>query len=78
MGAAERDRHPADAAGDGIEAERPAVQRLDRDAFIETQLAQPPCFLLAQPRPIDCDHAGGVAERQLIKAQMGHAASDYQ
>ena len=41
MGAADRNRHPADPHRQRIARDQPcAVQRLDRYTFVETQLAQ--------------------------------------
>jgi len=50
---AQRDRHPADAAGERITAHRAMVKQLDRNPFVETQLTQAARFMLRQTIPIN-------------------------
>ena len=49
--AADRDGHPADADRDRVAAERPQVQRLDRDAFIEAEIPAGAALRQLRARP---------------------------
>jgi hypothetical protein len=55
-GAADRDGHPPDAAGDRPRAEERAVQHLDADPFLEPELAQAPRLGRLQRSPVDRRH----------------------
>ena len=57
MAATDRDRHPADADGDRIATERAQVQRLDRDALVETEVAQTAALAAVQDIPINREDA---------------------
>ena len=54
MGAADRDGHPADPDRERIAAERAEVERLDRDAFVEAEVAQAAGLACrSSERPVD-------------------------
>lgn len=66
-----RDGHPADPDGKRVTDEQaPAVQRFDRDPFVETQFAQPPPLPLAERRPVDGRDGGFGLERKVGKSHL--------
>jgi hypothetical protein len=67
LNAADRDRHPADANGEGIPSERAKVKRLDADALIKPEMLQPASFILLQTAPIDGSNLRPPAECQLVE-----------
>ncbi len=67
LGPADRDRHPADAHRQRIAAERAEVQRLDRDAFVEAELAQAAGLAFAERCPVDRRNPRARAQLQLVE-----------
>ena len=53
MTAADGDGHPADADCERIAAERAEVERLDVNAFVETEMAKARRLALLQRIPVD-------------------------
>jgi hypothetical protein len=73
MGPADRDRHPPDPAGNRIARNDPAMmQRLDRNAFIETQCAQALRRAILKRRPADSSDCRVLVQGKFVKS---HAVS---
>ena len=70
VGAADRDGHPPDPDGQRILAERPKVERLDRDAFVEPEMAQAAGFGFTERGPVDGRNFGTRANLQLVEASQ--------
>ena len=56
------DGHPAHAAGDRVASHRSVMQQFDGNAFVETELAQAPCFMVRKLVPIDGDDVRGLPQ----------------
>ena len=67
MGAADRDGHPPDANGERVAAERPEVERLDRNPLVKAELAQTPRFAFAKRSPIDRRDVRAGAELEIVE-----------
>ena len=68
MPAPDRDGHPADPDRDRIAAERAEVQRFDRDAFVETEMAQAAGFGLVEDRPVDAEDTRLGSDGERVEA----------
>lgn len=58
----ESDGHPAHAAGDRVASHRSVMQQFDGNAFVETEFAQAPCFMVRKLVPIDGDDVRGLPQ----------------
>ena len=80
MGAADGDGHPADPDRERIAPERAEVQRLDRNALVEAEVAQATGLAFLERGPVDRRDSRAGAELQLVERgdRAVSFASDYQ
>ena len=80
MGAADRDGHPADPHRQRIAAERAAMERLDRDALVEAEVAQAAAHRRrrARAQSIAAIRARRPSFEVVEGGRSRHIATDYQ
>jgi hypothetical protein len=75
---ADSDDHSPDPDCHGIAAERALVERFDRHAFVEAEVAKASGASGIERIPVDSLDAGANADLQGLKGRLRHIAIDYQ